>query len=61
MIHNNKEGGPMAKQNQAAGTSPVMATSVEEETRSLAYQLYFEGGSRVVVISNTGCELSSRS
>jgi hypothetical protein len=51
----------MAKQNQAAGTSPVTARSVEEETRSLAYQLYCEGGSRVVVISNTGCELSSRS
>ncbi len=34
----------MAKQNQAARTPPVTATSVEEETRLLAYQLYCEGG-----------------
>jgi hypothetical protein len=34
----------MAKQNQAAATPPVTATSMGEETRSLAYQLYCEGG-----------------
>ena len=34
----------MVKQNKAAGTPPVTAASVEEETRSLAYQLYCEGG-----------------
>jgi hypothetical protein len=34
----------MAKQNKAAGTPHVTAASVEEEIRSLAYDLYCEGG-----------------
>ena len=34
----------MAKQNKAAGTSAVTVESMEDQIRSLAYQLYCEGG-----------------
>lgn len=34
----------MAKQQKAMGTPPVMGESMEDEIRSLAYQLYCEGG-----------------
>ena len=34
----------MGKQHKAAGASPVMVESMEAQIRSLAYQLYCEGG-----------------
>ena len=34
----------MAKQQKASGAPPVMGGSMEDETRSLAYHLYCEGG-----------------
>ena len=34
----------MAKQHKAAGAPPVMVESMEAQIRSLAYQLYCEGG-----------------
>ena len=34
----------MAKQQQRPGTTRVKGESIEEEIRSLAYQLYCEGG-----------------
>ena len=34
----------MGKQHKAAGTPPVMVESMENQIRSLAYQLYCEGG-----------------
>ena len=34
----------MAKQHKAEGTSPATRESAEDEIRSLAYQLYCEGG-----------------
>jgi hypothetical protein len=40
----NKNGGIMAKQQKATGTTPVMGESMEDEIRSLAYQLYCEDG-----------------
>ena len=42
----------MAKQNKAAGTSAVTVESMEDQIRSLAYQLYSEGGYQ------NGCELA---
>lgn len=34
----------MGKQHKAAGAPPVMGESMENQIRSLAYQLYCEGG-----------------
>ena len=34
----------MAKQNKTAGAPPVTVESMEDQIRSLAYQLYCEGG-----------------
>ena len=42
----------MSKQNKAAGTSAVTVESMEDQIRSLAYQLYCEGGYQ------NGCELA---
>jgi hypothetical protein len=40
----NKEGGIMSKQQKAAGAPSTARESMEDEIRSLAYQLYCEGG-----------------